>query len=127
MPMNQTFSARYFEDAGSNYILKNINGTTSIPLTFEEVLLKSKNATIWVNVGDHRNKWELLNLNHNYLKINAFKNGKIYSMAGATNEKANDIFESGAVRVDLVLKDYIKIFHPNLLPNHRLYYMKEVK
>ena len=127
MPMNQTFSARYFEAAGSNYILKNINGTTSIPLTFEEVLLKSKNATIWVNVGDHRNKWELLNLNHNYLKINTFKNGKIYSMAGATNEKANDIFESGAVRVDLVLKDYIKIFHPNLLPNHRLYYMKEVK
>jgi len=82
MPMNQTFSARYFEDAGSNYILKNINGTTSIPLTFEEVLLKSKNATIWVNVGDHRNKWELLNLNHNYLKINAFKNGKIeYNIA----------------------------------------------
>jgi iron complex transport system substrate-binding protein len=30
--------------------------------------------------------------------------------------KANDFFESGVVRADLILKDYIKIFHPELLP-----------
>ena len=41
--------------------------------------------------------------------------------------KANDFFESGVVRADLILKDYIKIFHPELLPNYHLTYMKELQ
>ncbi len=40
---------------------------------------------------------------------------------------ANDYFESGAVRTDLVLRDYIKIFHPEFFPNDTLVYMKELK
>jgi len=40
---------------------------------------------------------------------------------------ANDIFESGAVRADLVLRDYVKIFHPEILSKDTLVYMQEIK
>jgi iron complex transport system substrate-binding protein len=41
--------------------------------------------------------------------------------------QANDYFESGVVRADLVLKDYIKIFHPEIFTKDSLVYMKRIK
>jgi hypothetical protein len=46
---------------------------------------------------------------------------------GREVQKTNDFFESGVVRADIVLKDYIRIFHPELLPDYQLTYMKELK
>ena len=66
-------------------------------------------------------------MNPFYGKLTVFNNGKLYTMAGKERDKANDFFESGVVRADLILKDYIKIFHPELLPDYQLTYMKELQ
>ena len=39
----------------------------------------------------------------------------------------NDYWESGMTRPDRILKDVIKIFHPDLLPDHQLYYYKKLQ
>lgn len=96
-------------------------------MSFEEVFSKSQNAKVWVNLGSHSSKKDLLNINPNYAKMDVWKTGKLYTVTGMERDKANDFFESGVVRVDAVLKDYIKIFHPEVLPNHKLVYMKELK
>ena len=60
-------------------------------------------------------------------KLRVFREGKVFAMNNLQKGDANDYFESGAVRTDLVLRDYIKIFHPEFFPNDTLVYMKELK
>ena len=67
-----------------------------------------------------------MQINPNYAKMNVYNEGKLYTITGKENGKANDYFESGVVRGDLVLKDYIKIFHPEIFPKDSLLYMKKL-
>ena len=39
----------------------------------------------------------------------------------------NDYWETGLVEPHIVLKDMIKIFHPDLLPDHELVYYKSIE
>ena len=38
-----------------------------------------------------------------------------------------DYFESGVANPDVILKDLIKIFYPELLPEHTLFYYQQLK
>lgn len=127
LPGGETFTAHYIADAGGRYFLQNNLETKAVTMNFEEVYAKAGNVNIWINAGNHHSKQEMLTINPLYAKLNAFTKGKIYAVTQKEVRKANDFFESGVVRADLVLKDYIKIFHPDLLPYHQLYYMKEVQ
>jgi iron complex transport system substrate-binding protein len=58
----------------------------------------------------------------------AFENGRIYNHDAITNEAGgSDFFESGAIFPNIVLADLIKIFHPDLLPDHDLVYYRLVE
>lgn len=126
MPGGKTFAAKYFKDANADYFLKNNDETRSIPLSFEQVFSEGSNAEVWVNAGNHRNKKELLAANPNYARLEVFQRGRVYTIGKRQRAKANDYFESGAVRADLVLRDYVKIFHPELFPNDSLVYMQKI-
>ena len=39
----------------------------------------------------------------------------------------NDYWESGAVSPHLILADLVKIFHPQLLPDHELVYYQKLE
>ena len=123
----KTFSANYLKDAGADYIFKENQDKKSVPISFEEVFVKSKNAEFWVNAGNYRTKKELLTMNAVYEKLDVYQKGKIFGMNKRRRGMANDIFESGAVRADLVLRDYVKIFHPEILSKDTLVYMQEIK
>ncbi|KFF00737.1 ABC transporter substrate-binding protein [Chryseobacterium formosense] len=127
MPGGKTFTANYISDANAHYILKDNKEEKAVTMSFEEVYSKSKNIQFWVNAGNHLSKKEMLSINPFYGKLEVFNKGKIYGVSGREKQKANDFFESGVVRSDLVLKDYIKIFHPELLPDYQLTYMKELR
>ncbi|SIQ52452.1 iron complex transport system substrate-binding protein [Chryseobacterium sp. RU37D] len=127
LPGGKTSTANYINDANANYILKNNADEKAATMSFEEIFVKSGNVQYWINAGNHMSKKEMLSMNPFYADLNVFNKGKIYVITGKEKAKANDFFESGAVRSDLVLKDYIKIFHPELLPDYQLTYMKELQ
>ncbi len=127
MPGGKTQLAHFIKDANADYILKENPDEKAVPLSFEEVLAKSKEADFWVNAGNHSSRKSLLTVNPNYQKLNVFQNGKIYALTAKESGKSNDFFESGVVRADLVLKDYVKIFHPELMPDYELSYLEELK
>ena len=127
LPGGKTNLATLISDANAAYLNAQNSDSKAVPLSFEEVFAKSQNAEFWVNVGNHQFKKELLQINPNYAKMNVFNNGKLYTVSGKEKAKSNDFFESGVVRADLILKDYIKIFHPELLPNYNLTYLKALK
>ncbi len=126
LPGGRTSSARFITDAHADYILQNNTDEKAVTMSFEEVYAKAGSVQYWVNAGNHVSKKEMLSINPLYSRLNVFNNGKIYVITGRERQKANDFFESGVVRADVVLKDYIKIFHPSLFPGYRLTYMKEL-
>lgn len=129
LPGGNSFVAKLINDAGGNYILKDNKESTSVPLSFEEVFIKSKQANFWINISPHKNKKELLTLNPNYAKMDVFNSGKLYMINNREKDQANDYFESGVVRCDVVLRDYFKIFHPEdvTFQSEPLVYLKELK
>ncbi|KQT23701.1 ABC transporter substrate-binding protein [Chryseobacterium sp. Leaf405] len=127
LPGGKTSVARFITDANAEYILKDSNEEKAVTMSFEEVFAKSNGVQFWVNAGNHTSKKEMLTGNPFYGKLEVFNKGKIYGISGKERQSANDFFESGIVRSDLVLKDYIKIFHPELLPDYQLTYMKELQ
>ena len=127
LPGGKTFVANFISDANANYVLKNNTEEKAVTMSFEEVFAKSDQVQYWINAGNHVSKKEMLSMNPFYSKLNVFNKGKIYVITGKEKAQANDFFESGVVRSDLILKDYIKIFHPELLPDYQLTYMKELQ
>lgn len=127
LPGGKTYTANLIADAHASYILVKNTEKKAVTMSFEEVYSKSKETRYWVNAGNHISKQELLNINPLYSKLEVFNKGKIYGVNEKEKQKANDFFESGVVRSDLVLKDYIKIFHPELLPDYELTFMKELQ
>lgn len=127
LPGGKTGLATIIKDANANYINASDSGEVAVPLSFEEVFVKAENAKYWVNAGNHPNRKSLLQVNPNYAKMKVFQHGKIYAVTGKERNKANDFFESGIVRADLLLRDYIKIFHPAFLYDEEFTYMKELQ
>lgn len=127
LPGGNMSVAHYIADAGASYIMKENKDEKALTMGFEEVYAKSGGVQYWVNAGSHTSKKEMLNINPFYGKLDVFNKGRIYTIAGKEKQKANDFFESGVVRADLVLKDYIKIFHPEILQDYQLTYMKELQ
>jgi len=126
MPGGQTSVAHFISDAGANYIMNGNKEDKAVTMSFEEVYSKSAQIKFWVNAGNHLTKKEMLQINPLYSKLDVFRNGRIYAYSEKQTATANDFFESGIVHCDVVLKDYIKIFHPHLFPDYRLTYFKEL-
>ncbi|MBP4141794.1 ABC transporter substrate-binding protein [Flavobacterium sp. P4023] len=111
--------AQFLKDAKANYLWADTEGTGSIGLSFEKVLEKAKNANFWIATGPFKTVAELENVNPHYSQFDAFKTKQVYTFEGKIGATGGTIYyESAPSRPDLVLKDYIKIFHPELLPNY---------
>ena len=68
------------------------------------------------------------NASEHYDKFDAFQQKKIYSFAGITGETGGALYyELAPNRPDLVLKDLIKIFHPEVLPNYETTFFKPLE
>jgi iron complex transport system substrate-binding protein len=130
IPGGDSYMARFFSDAGADYHWNSMKSTGSLSLSFESVYPIALKADYWMNVGfDKKNKkGDVLALDARYSDFKAYKSGQMYSYNNRVNDKgSNDFFESGNVNPHTVLADLIKIFHPDLLPEHKLVYYKKLE
>jgi iron complex transport system substrate-binding protein len=128
VPGGNSFMAHFLKDAGADYIWKNENRFGSIALNFEEVYMKAKDADYWLNLFINVNsKKDLLAFDERYNLFKAFRNGNLYNNTRKVNSKGySDYYENGLSNPDELLKDFIKILHPRLLPGHQLKYYKKI-
>lgn len=111
--------AQFMKDAKANYLWSDIEGTGSLGLSFEKILDKAKNADCWIASGSFKTISELGNSNPHYSQFDAYKKKNIYTFESKLGATGGTIYyELAPSRPDLVLKDYIKIFHPNLLADY---------
>lgn len=119
--------AQFLKDAKANYLWANEKGTGSLPLTFEKVLEKAKNADVWIAAGTFKTLNDLSANNPHYTQFDAFGKKNVYTFESKLGATGGTIYyELGPSRPDLILKDYIKIFHPELLPNYTLTFAEKL-
>lgn len=120
--------AQFLKDAKSNYLWADVEGTGSLGLTFEKVLEKAKNADIWIAAGTFRTLNDLSASNTHYSQFDAFGKKNVYTFESKLGATGGTIYyEMAPSRPDLVLKDYIKIFHPDVLPDYTLTFAEKLK
>ncbi len=119
LPNGQSTEAQLLKDANTNYLWKDSEGTGSLNLNFETVFTKAKNADIWLSPSNFDNLDALRKSNLHYTMFKAFQTKKIYSFTNTTGKTGGVLYyELGITRPDIVLKDLIKICHPELLENY---------
>jgi len=129
MPAGNSYMARFFKDAGADYHWHDSPATGSLPLSFEAVYPFALTADYWMNVGfdTHDTRKSIIAQDTRYADFKASQTGKMYSYNRLVNDQgSNDFFESGSVNPHIVLADMIRIFHPDLLPDHQLVYYKQL-
>ncbi|MBR9854182.1 MAG: ABC transporter substrate-binding protein [Algicola sp.] len=124
----KSWMAQFIQDANADYAWSSTPETGSIGLSLESVLEKAQNAEFWFNPSAQITYDEMKAANIHYNEFSAFTNQKVYSNAIEKGETGGLIFyESAPHRPDVVLRDFIKILHPELLPEHQLQFIKPVK
>lgn len=128
MPGGQSFVANFLADAGADYLWAEDNTTGSFQLDFEAVYEQAAEAEFWLNPGAWASLEEALAADARYGDFAAFQNSQVYNNNARLNENGgNDYWESGVTNPDVVLADLIKIFHPELLPEHELVYYQPLQ
>lgn len=125
MASTSSYLVRLIEDAGGDYVYKKNNSNESRPIDLEEAFMLVSASDKWINVGQTRSLDEL---RKNYPKFAATKpvvSGEVYNTTGRVAANgANDYWERGVVEPDVVLRDMVMIFHPELADSDLVYYEK---
>ncbi len=128
LPQGDSWAALFLKEANGNYLWKDTKGTGSLALSFETVLDKAKDADFWINPGQFTSLDEILKMNSNYTYFKAVQNKNIYTSSSKKGKTGGVIFyELAPNRPDLVLKDIVKILHPEVLPDYELYFFEKLK
>ena len=126
-PGGQSWAAKFFKDAGANYLWQSDSTSGSIPLSFESVYEKAQNAEYWIGIANYFSNEELKAQDNRYANFGSYKSGNLFTYnARAIENGGNDYFESGYSRPDIILNDLVKILHPKVLLDHELYYFRKL-
>jgi iron complex transport system substrate-binding protein len=119
LPAGKSLEAQLLNDANINYLWSDTEGTGSLSLSIEAVLNKAKNAAIWISPGSYSTVDDLTKSNDLYKHFSALQKKHVYSYAHLRGKTGGYIyFETAPTRPDLVLKDLIKIAHPELMRHY---------
>ncbi|MBT8284096.1 MAG: ABC transporter substrate-binding protein [Flavobacteriaceae bacterium] len=128
VPGGKSWAAQFIRDANGSYLWEDTEEVGSLSLSLESVLSKASEADLWISPSQFTTYEEMVQANRHYRQFNPFKKQKIFTYALSKGETGGlTFFELGPNRPDLILKDLIHIFHPDVLPNHNLYFFKPLQ
>ncbi|WP_246054193.1 ABC transporter substrate-binding protein [Antarcticibacterium flavum] len=128
VPYGNSWLARFIEEANASYIYKETTGSGSMALAFETVLSDAQNVDYWVAPGQFGSYVQLMEASPHYDQFKAVKEQKVYTYSSTKGETGGALFfELAPNRPDLVLRDLIAIFHPQLLPQHQFTFFKPLQ
>lgn len=126
LPGGKSYMAQIYADAGAYYPWNDNNSTGSLQLDFATVYDKAYNARYWI-IKSFEPNFSLADLKAKYPlneKLEAFKNGGVYVI----NTVETSFFEDFPFHPDLLLREYITLFHPQLIQGDNSFrYLRQLK
>jgi len=125
---SNSYTGRLIEDAGGNYIFRDLTGPNSVPFSIESVYRRATEAEIWINPGSAGSLEEMSAADYRLAQLPVFARGEVWNnRRRMTPQGGNDYWESAVVRPDLLLKDLVSIIHPELLPDYKQFYYRRLE
>lgn len=126
MPAGDSYIAHLYKDAGADYVFKDLPGAGSTPLAFETVLDKAIHADMWLVKYNQATEMTYKDLRTEYTpyeNFDAFKNRRIYTC----NTGVVPYYEEFPIHPEMLLKDLVWVFHPELLPGYVPRYYRKME
>ncbi len=127
VPGGNSYVAELIRDAGGNYPWPENQDTGSSIVSFEEIYRVGLVADIWMDPGVCQSLEEIEATDNRVTAFEPYQTGRVYMCNKRTHpEKGNDYWERGIVLPHTILADYIHIMHPEILPDHELYFYQKL-
>jgi iron complex transport system substrate-binding protein len=109
------------QDAGGKLFIEK-KCDENLALSFEQILKKGRNADVWIHTGT-ASTYKEIEASFIYAnEIKAFRSKKCFNNnARVASNLANDYWERGPVRPDLILKDLFQIYSDSTFSNGYFY------
>jgi iron complex transport system substrate-binding protein len=123
IPSGDSYMAAYFKDAGTKYAYGDKPGTGSLALDFETVFNDFRKSDYWLITVNHDGRFtkeDFLQMDDRYGDFEAFQGNQVVF----SNTAYSMFFERGIVEPDVVLKDLVACFHPEIYPDYELVYFE---
>ncbi len=128
LPAGQNYAARLFRDAGFDYPWSDAPGNGFLRLAFESVYAEAHQADFWIGTGSYRSLAEIRAADHRYTRFAPYQKKQVYNYDARQGARGgNEFLELGYLRPDLILQDLVKISHPDLLPEHELFFHRKLE
>lgn len=128
LPGGQNYAAKLLKDAGYHYLWSEDSTNGFLELSFESVYEKAHEADFWIGVGSFSSLKEIENADHRYPRFKPFQQKQVYTSNIRKGSKGGSEFlELGYLRPDIILKDLVKIAHPQVMKEHTLYFHKKLE
>lgn len=126
VPGGRSTMAQLIADAGGRYIFSDNPKSGSVPLSFESVLSRGEQAHTWlIRYNNSRMRMNLSDLGRiyqPYTLFSAYRNNRVYGC----NSAELIFYEETPFHPERLLRDYIGILHPDLLPSDTLRYFHKL-
>lgn len=115
VPGGDSYAAKLLTDAGVNYPWSANKDNGSLSLSFEEVLDKAHDSDFWILklFGENLTEKSLAAKDERNLLFRPVKTHNVWY----SNTAESKLYDEFPYHPDLLLKDYILIFHPELIPD----------
>ena len=117
VPGGKSYIGTLHADAGADYLFRDVPGTNSTHLTFEEVYDRAGEAAFWLLKYGDRTPMTYARLAGEYepySHFRAWRERRVFACNTLTTAYYDDI----TLHPDWVLADLISLYHPDLLPGH---------
>ena len=121
VPSQHSYIGTLHRDAAADYLFSDVDDADSRPMAFEQVYKRAADAQFWFlkYAADRPMTYDLLQQEYApYANFAPFRNRSIY----ACNTLSSSYYDDITLYPDRILADFISIYHPQLLPGHRLTY-----
>lgn len=122
----KSYMAQIFADAGADYLMADVDDTGGVAMDFEAAYARGIDAEFWQIDGAFDGEFTLETLaaeDSRYADIAAFKQQRVLFC----NLSATPYRELSPVEPHILLADFVKAFHPSLLPHYTPKFYKVLK
>lgn len=128
-PGGKSYFAQLLKDAGADYIWKDDSTSGNLKLSYEELVSKGMNADYFINIQMvYKDREQVLAEISEAKSFKSVLADKFYMNNATTNANGkNNYWEQGFTEPHIILKDLVKILHPELLPDYTPVYFTDQK